>query len=217
MQAIRVLLADDHTLVREGLRALLERIPGVEVVAEAGNGREALRLIETHRPHVALMDIMMPELNGLDATARATYRFPDTRIIILSMNTDKEFVLQALHSGASGYLLKNISAAELEQAMTSVMRGEIYLSPGISRHVVEASLRHNGVAQGAARRLTPRLREVLQLIAEGHSTKSIAKTLGVSVKTPESYRGDVMDALDIRDIAGLTRYAIRMGLVSPDD
>lgn len=217
MRAIRVLLADDHTLVRAGLRVLLERIPGVEVIAEAGNGREALRLIEAHRPHLALMDIMMPELNGLDATARATHKFPETRIIILSMNANKEFVLQALHAGASGYLLKNISAAELEQAVNAVLRGEVYLSPGISRHVVEATRHQHVATNGSIEKLTPRQREVLQLIAEGHSTKSIAKTLGISVKSAESYRGDVMDALDIRDVAGLTRYAIRTGLISPDD
>jgi DNA-binding NarL/FixJ family response regulator len=216
MKPIRILLVDDHELVRAGLRALLEKISEVEIVGEAGNGREALRLIETLNPDLALMDIMMPELNGLDATARATSKFPHTRIIILSMNVTQEVVLQTLQAGAGGYLLKNISPAELEMAIRAVMRGEMFLSSAISQQVVEACLKRAASPTQTRETLTPRQRETLQLIAEGNSTKQIAYKLGISVKTAESHRTDLMEATDIHDIAGLTRYAIRMGLVTPD-
>lgn len=214
MRPIRILLVDDHALVRAGLRALLEKISGVEIIGEAGNGREALGLIEALRPELVLMDIMMPELNGLDATARAISKFPDSRIIILSMNVTQDVVLQTLQAGASGYLLKNISPTELELAIRAVMRGEMYLSSLISQHVVEACLKRT--ASPSRDMLTPRQREILQLIAEGNSTKQIAAKLDISVKTAESHRSDLMDAIDVHDIAGLTRYAIRMGLIMPD-
>ena len=216
MKPIRILLVDDHDLVRAGLRALLEKISGIEIVGEVGNGREALRLIETLSPQLVLMDIMMPELNGLDATARATSKFPDTRIIILSMNVTQEVVLETLQAGAAGYLLKNISPTELELAIMAVMRGEMYLSSAISQQVVEACLKRTSAPQQTRDSLTPRQRETLQLIAEGNSTKQIAYKLGISVKTAESHRTDLMEALDIHDIAGLTRYAIRIGLITPD-
>ncbi len=216
MKPIRILLVDDHALVRAGLRALLEKITGVEIVGEAGNGREALSQIEQLHPELVLMDIMMPELNGLDATARAISKFPDTRIIILSMNVTHEVVLQTLQAGASGYLLKNISPTELELAIKAVMRGEMYLSSVISQQVIEACLKRNATPSQTREMLTPRQREILQLIAEGNSTKQIAYKLDISVKTAESHRTDLMDALDIHDIAGLTRYAIRMGLIAPD-
>ena len=216
MKPIRILLVDDHSLVRAGLHALLEKITGVEIVGEAGNGREALTLIESLHPDLVLMDIMMPELNGLDATARAINKFPDTRVIILSMNVTQDVVLQTLQAGASGYLLKNISPTELELAIRAVTRGEMYLSSAISQHVIEACLKQNSSPTQARQTLTPRQREILQLIAEGNSTKQIAYKLDISVKTAESHRSDLMEALDIHDIAGLTRYAIRMGLVTPD-
>lgn len=216
MKPIRILLVDDHHLVRAGLRALLEKISGVEIVGEAENGREALQQIERLQPDLALMDIMMPELNGLDATARATSKFPLTRIIILSMNVTQEFVMQTLQAGASGYLLKNISPAELDLAIKAVVRGEMYLSSAISQYVVDACLKRTTSPQHAQVSLTPRQREILQLIAEGNSTKMIAAKLGISVKTAETHRTDLMEAVDIHDIAGLTRYAIRMGLVSPE-
>ena len=219
MKPIRVLLADDHALVRAGLRAILEKMADVEVVAEAGDGREALRLIEVHRPDVVLMDIMMPELNGLDATARAACKFPSTRVVILSMTAGQEFVLQALQSGAAGYLLKSVDPQELEMAVRAATRGEIYLCSAISRHVVDACLAKSRATQGdegCEPKLTPRQREVLQLIAEGGTTKSIAKKLDLSVKTVESYRAELMEALDIHDVASLTRYAIRVGLITPD-
>lgn len=215
VNSIRVLLVDDHSLVRAGLRALLERIPGIEVVGEAGNGREALQKIAELSPHVVLMDVLMPELNGLDAAARAVSRFPGIRILILSMNAGQEFVVQALQSGAAGYLLKNVSPTELELAIQKVANGETYFSSAIAQQVVEACLNSNGTPTTSLQRLTQRQREILQLIAEGNSTKQIAHKLSVSVKTVETHRADLMSALSIHDVAGLTRYAIRVGLVSP--
>jgi DNA-binding NarL/FixJ family response regulator len=216
MKTIRILLADDHDLFRAGIRALLEDLVGIEVVAEAGNGREALRLCKAHQPDVALMDIMMPELNGLDATARLAMISPGTRTIILSMNAHEEYVLQALRAGAVGYLLKNISPTELEQAIRTVVRGETYLSPAISKHLIAAYLQRVGGEISSLERLTPRQREVLQLIAEGNTTKAIARKLDIGTKTVETHRAQLMEALEIHDIAGLVRYAIRMGVITPD-
>jgi DNA-binding NarL/FixJ family response regulator len=219
MKPTRVLLADDHDLFRAGIRALLQNLAGIEIVAEAGNGRETLCLCHEHHPNVVLMDIMMPELNGLDATARLAAISPNTRSIILSINANEEYVLQALRSGAAGYLLKNINPSELEQAIRAVARGETFLSPAISKHVIAAYLQRVGGDDGeisSFERLTPRQRETLQLIAEGHTTKQIARKLELSVKTVEMHRTQLMEALGIHDIAGLVRYAIRMGVVSPD-
>jgi DNA-binding NarL/FixJ family response regulator len=214
MSAIRVLLADDHTLVRVGFRTLLESLPDVNVVAEASDGREALRRIDEHRPDVILMDIAMPGLNGLEATARATEAFPHCRVIVLSMHLNEEYVLQALRAGAAGYLLKDSGLAELEIAVRAVARGETYLSPPVSKQVIADYVQRIGGEAGPFERLTPRQREVLQLIAEGHTTPGIAHQLGVSVKTIETHRGQLMERLDIHDIAGLVRYAIRVGLAS---
>jgi DNA-binding NarL/FixJ family response regulator len=216
MRPIRILLADDHSLFRAGLHALLEKIPEFEIVAEANDGRQALRLIQEKRPDVVLMDIMMPELNGLEATARVASKFPGTRVIILSMSADQEFVMQGLQAGAVGYLLKNVTPEELELAIRAASRGETYLCSGISRHVIDGCLARSKAAASAPRQLTPRQREVLQLIAEGSTTKDIARKLGIAVKTAESYRAELMEALDIHDVAGLTRYAIRTGLITPD-
>jgi DNA-binding NarL/FixJ family response regulator len=222
MKTIRVLVADDHALVRAGFRSLLQGIPGVEIVAEAGDGREALRLIEAHQPNLVLMDIAMPGLNGLEAAARVADQFPYVRVIILSMHANEEYVLQALQAGAAGYLLKDANTAELELAVSAVARGETYLCPQVSKQVIADYLQRLdqageiGLETGPNARLTPRQREVLQLIAEGHTTQQIARILGVSVKTAETHRAQLMDRLDIHDIAGLVRYAIRMGLVSPD-
>ena len=213
---IRVLLADDHALVRAGLSALLKGIAGVEVVAEAGDGREALALIAKHRPHVVLMDIAMPGLNGLEAAARAKKDFPGVRIMVLSMHVNEEYVLQALRAGAAGYLLKGASLQELEMAISAVARGETYLSPAMSKHVVEDYVRLVGGEASASERLTPRQREILQLIAEGSTTKEIAAKLTLSVKTVETHRTQLMERLDIHDIAGLVRYAVRIGLVTPE-
>jgi DNA-binding NarL/FixJ family response regulator len=217
MPAIRVLLVDDHNLFRAGIRSLLLTVEGVEVVAEAGDGREGIRLIETHHPDVVLMDIMMPGLNGLDAVARVTRICPATRVIMLSMNAGEDSVLQTLRAGAAGYLVKTADPAELELAIRAVVRGETFLSSAISQHVVAACLGRLGREQTSLERLTPRQREVLQLIAEGHRTKEVAKKLGISPKTAEAYRGELMKTLDIHDVASLTRYAIRIGLVAVGD
>ncbi len=216
MKPIRVLLADDHALVRAGFRALLQSLPDMEVVAEAGDGREALRLISLHQPDVILMDIGMPGLNGLEAAAQIIQESPQVRIIILSMHAHEEYVLRALRTGAAGYLLKDAGTTELELAVRAVMRGEMYLSPAISKHVIAEYVQRIGSQPNSLEQLTPRQREILQLIAEGQTTKEIARILNLSVKTVETYRTQLMDRLDIHDIAGLVRYAIRMGLISPD-
>jgi DNA-binding NarL/FixJ family response regulator len=213
---IRVLLADDHTLFRAGIRALLKTLSEVEVVAEAADGREALRLIATHRPDVVLMDIMMPSLNGLDAAARIGRAFPRTRVVMLSMNADEDSVLKAIRAGAVGYLVKTADPAELELAVRAVARGEKFLSSAVSQHVLAACLKRVDQEQTSLERLTLRQREVLQLIAEGHTTKEIANKLSIGARTAEAYRADLMKALEIHDIASLTRYAIRAGLVSLD-
>jgi DNA-binding NarL/FixJ family response regulator len=216
MPKIRVLLADDHKLFRAGIRALLQTLDDIEVVAEAGDGRDALRLAAAHRPDVVLMDIMMPNLNGLDAAARIAHAYPHTRVIMLSMSADEDSVLKTLRAGAVGYLVKTADPAELELAIRAAMRGEKFLSSAVSEHVVSVCLNRLDKEQTSLERLTPRQREVLQLVAESHTTKDIARRLDISVKTAEAYRGELMRALDIHDIASLTRYAIRAGLVSLD-
>lgn len=216
MRPIRILLVDDHQLVRAGIQALLRDLAGVEIVGEASDGREALRLIAAHHPDVVLMDIMMPGMNGLEATARMVKDYPRTRVIILSVNASEEYVLQALRAGAAGYLLKNITPAELETAIRAVARGERYLTTAVSRHVIDAYLERVGPEASSLDRLTPRQREVLQLVAEGATTKEVGRKLGVSVKTAEMHRSQLMDALGIHDVAGLVRYAIRMGVIAPD-
>ena len=213
---IRVLLTDDHKLFRAGIRAVLQTLGDVEVVAEAADGREALRLVAAHRPDVILMDILMPSLNGLDAAARMARASPDTRVIMLSMNADEDSVLKALRAGAVGYLVKTADPAELELAIRTAVRGGKFLSSAVSERVIDACLRRVDKEQTSLERLTPRQREVLQLVAEGHTTKNIARKLDIGVKTAEAYRGELMKALDIHDIASLTRYAIRAGLVSVD-
>jgi DNA-binding NarL/FixJ family response regulator len=216
MPKIRVLLADDHKLFRAGIRSLLQTLDDFEVVAEAADGRDALRLAAAHRPDVVLMDIMMPNLNGLDAAARVVRAYPHTRVIMLSMSADEDSVLKTLRAGAVGYLVKTADPAELELAIRAAMRGEKFLSSAVSEHVVSVCLNRLDKEQSSLERLTPRQREVLQLVAEGHTTKDIAKRLEISTKTAEAYRGELMRALDIHDIASLTRYAIRAGLVSLD-
>ncbi len=224
MTPIRVLLADDHTLVRAGIRSLLEPLAGIEIVAEAEDGREALRLIETHQPDVVLMDIAMKGMSGLEAAARVTKEFPKVRVIILSMHASEEYVMQALHAGAVGYLLKDSGTPELELAIRAVARGESYLTPVVSKSVIQDYRRRVGDEIGKRvsvdsphEKLTPRQREVLQLIDEGRTTQETARTLPVSIKTVETHRAQLMARLDLHDVAGLVRYAIRMGLVDPDD
>lgn len=215
MPALRVLLADDHALVRAGMRSLLRDIEGVEVVGEAADGVQALALAERERPDVVLLDIAMKGMNGLEAAARLRELHPGIKVIILSMHAGEEYVLQALRAGAAAYLIKDSATAELELALRSVMRGETYLSPAISRQVVEGYVQRVGAGAGEDP-LTPRQREVLKRIAEGRSTKEIAFDLGLSVKTVETHRAQLMERLGIRDIAGLVRYAMRSGLVPPE-
>ena len=219
MSKVRVVLADDHTLVRGGIRALLESIPDVEVVAESGDGREALELIGRHEPEVALLDIGMPGMNGLEVARQAAKECPRTKVVILSMHADPAYVKQALQAGVAGYLLKGAAVNELPLALQSVMRGETYLTPKVSQSVVQGFLREGPVEHDeptAQEGLTRRQREILQLIAEGKSTKEIASILDVSVKTVETHRMRLMDRLGIHDVPGLVRFAIRAGIVSPD-
>ena len=215
MSRIRVLLADDHTLVRAGIRSLLESVPGVEVVEETGDGREALDAIAKHRPDVALIDITMPGLNGLEVAKRIPQESPRTRVIVLSMHADPSYVRQALRAGVAGYLLKGAAVSELPLALAAVMRGETYLTPKVSQTVVQELLREGGTEPDPLHGLTQRQREILQLIAEGCTTKEIAQRLEVSVKTVETHRQRLMDRLGIRDVPGLVRFAIRAGLIEP--
>jgi DNA-binding NarL/FixJ family response regulator len=207
------LLADDHALVRAGIRALLNTIEGVEVIAEAGDGREALRLIKELRPDIALLDITMPDLSGLEVLKESKKEFPDLRVIILTVHEAGEYAMEALRAGAAGYLPKSAAANELQVAIKIVSRGETYVSGEVSRKtLLEFSKGVTEQTQLLAG-LTPRQREILTLIAEGHSTKDIARRLNISVKTVESHRAQLMERLDIHDVAGLVRYAIKKGLV----
>ncbi len=216
MNPIRVLLADDHALVRAGIRALAQNLAGIEIVAEAVDGRDALTLVATHQPDIVLMDISMGGLNGLEATARIAKDFPSIRVVILSAHANEEYVWQALRAGAAGYLLKDAGTAELELALNAVARGETYLSPAVSKHVVADYVRRVGGEPRTLELLTPRQREILQLVAEGQTTKEIARLLHISVKTVETHRMQIMERLDIHDVAGLVKYAIRTGLIQAD-
>jgi DNA-binding NarL/FixJ family response regulator len=209
---IRVLLADDHVLVREGLRALLAKEADIQVVAEAGDGREAIRVARETRPDVAAMDLSMPLLNGLEAARQmATWDRPPG-VILLTVHAEDRYVLEAIRAGVRGYVLKKQAAADLVRAIREVSGGGVYLSPGISAAVIEAVRSPQAPMEGP---LTAREREVLQLVAEGKTTKEIAVLLGVSVKTADAHRTRLMQKLDIHDIAGLTRYAIRQGIIQP--
>jgi DNA-binding NarL/FixJ family response regulator len=215
MAPLRILLVDDHALVRAGMRSLLRDLPEVEVVAEAADGAEALAAAERVRPDVVLMDIAMKGMNGLEAAARMRERLPGVKVVILSMHTSEEYVLLALRAGAAAYLIKDSATSELELALKCVMRGETYLSPAISRQVVDGYVQRVGAGAGPDP-LTPRQRDVLKRIAEGRSTKEIAYDLNLSVKTVETHRAQIMERLGIRDVAGLVRYAMRTGLIPPE-
>jgi DNA-binding NarL/FixJ family response regulator len=204
MSNLRILVADDHALVRSEMRALIAGLPDVEVVAETGNGDDALRLIGQERPDVALIDISMPGLNGLEVAGRAGKEHPATRIVMLSMHADDEFVRRALVAGAVGYLLKDTVHHELEPALRAILRGEIWLSPEVAKA-------GNAVASGEA--LTDGQREVLKLIAEGLSTQEIASRLRQSAASINATRSELMRKLGIPGTAGLVRYAVRMGMV----
>lgn len=218
----RILLADDHALVRAGIRMLIEGIPGFRVVAETGDGQDAVKQARQIMPDIVLMDLAMPGLNGLDAIARIVKECPTIRVVALSMHTAENYVLEALRLGAAGYVVKDAAVEELEQALNAVSAGESFLSPAVSRHVLQGYLR---LAKGetapepraSIEQLTPRQREILQLIAEGRSTRDIAEQLSISIKTVETHRSQIMQRLDIHDVAGLTRYAIRAGLIEAEN
>src|SRR5215475_1222414 len=213
---IRVLLADDHKLVRAGFRAMLDSLGGMEIVGETGDGREALELIRTQHPDVALLDITMPGLTGIEVAMRVVYEAPNVRVIILSMHTSEDYIARAVRAGVSGYLLKNADPVELELALRAAMNQEMYFSPTVSKQLVEDYARRLSAETGTGEVLTPRQREILQLIAEGNATKDIATTLDLSVKTVETHRKDLMERLGIHDIPGLVRYAIRQGIIKAD-
>ena len=209
--ALRILLADDHCIVRQGLRALLER-SGFEVVGEAADGQEAVTLAESLHPDVAVLDLTMPVLNGLDAGRQILQRKPAPAVMLLTMHTEEHHVAAAMRAGFRGYLLKTQAAEDLVRAIRDVVRGQIFLSSAVSRVVID------GYVSGAAapcEALAPRERQVLQLVAEGNTSKEIASQLGLSVKTVDSYRARVMEKLDVHETAGLVRYAIRHGVIEP--
>ena len=208
---LHILLADDHAIVREGLKSLLQSA-GYHVVGLAADGRAAARLARQLRPDVMVVDIGMPLLNGVGCAAAVKRDSPDTRVIALTLHDEDHYVLEALRAGVRGYVMKSQAMADLVTAIDQVSRGSIYLSPGISPAVLEAFLKGEG---RVGNRLTPREREVLQLVAEGKRSKEVADALGISVKTAETHRANVMDKLSIHDTAGLVRYAIKVGLVSP--
>jgi len=212
--SIRVLLVDDHALVRAGIHSLLEEVESLEVVAETGDGRQALELIERLRPDVVLLDLGMAGLSGFEVLKVSREKFPEVRVIVITVHEEEEYAFHALRSGAAGYLPKTAAVAELRLAIDHVMGGKKYLSPNIVQRAAIDSSGHAREGQKTVADLTPRQREVLILIAEGHTTKEVARMLNISVKTVESHRGQLMDRLNIHDIAGLVRYAIKFGLVS---
>lgn len=214
VKPIRLILADDHTLVRAGIRALLEKLSGAEVVGEASDGREVLSLVKRHRPDVVLLDIAMPGLNGLEAAAALAKDFPDVRVIILSMHNNEEYYWRALRAGVAGYLLKQAATAELETALQRVVHGEIYLSQEISARILKKFPWHGlKDPKSPFEQLTGRQREILQLIAEGQNTKGIAEILKISPKTVEYHRMKLMEGLNVHDIPGLVRFALRVGVI----
>jgi DNA-binding NarL/FixJ family response regulator len=209
-QPLRVLLVDDHHLVRAGLRSLLDAMPGVQVVAEAADGASALLLVFEHQPDMVLTDIAMPEGGGMGLLRAIRARDPGCKVVLLSMYDHDEYVAEAIRLGASGYLVKSGAAEELGQALQTVARGDVYLSPRVAAKLTQAF----GTGQPT---LTERQTEVLRLIARGQSSKEVARALNLSVKTVETHRSQIMDRLGIRDLAGLVRYAVRRGLVDPDE
>ncbi len=241
MSPLRMLLAEDHVLMRAGLRLLLEQMNEVTVVAEASDGVEALHLLTLHRPDIAVLDIAMPLLTGLEVAARVQVELPEVRVIILSMYATGSYVQQALRAGAKGYLLKDAAPVELALAVRAVAGGEIYLSSAVTSQMVQQFVQGPDVQRVADRRslaqvgvvqqfvqgpdvqrpgleqLTPRQRTILRQIAEGQTTQEIARTLQISAKTVEGHRAQLMERLDIREVAGLVRFAIRMGLIDHND
>jgi len=213
-ERIRVLLVDDHALVRAGIRALIEMIESVDVVGEAGNGAEALRSIEKLNPHIVLLDITMPDMNGLEVLQRITSRFAGVRVIILTMHEAREYAVQALHFGAAGFIPKSAAAAELKDAIEMIMQGKTYVSAQTPQQTAAHVVLNDDKQRELLDRLTPRQREILVRIAEGQSTKEIARALEISVKTVESHRSQLTERLSIHDVAGLVRFAIKAGLIN---
>lgn len=214
MTAIRVVLADDHTLVRAGIRTLLESIAEVEVVGEASDGGEALRLVRQHQPDLVLLDIGMKEMDGLQTAAAVARELPKVRIVMLSMHSTADIVEQALRAGASAYLVKDAATTELELAVHAVMRGDIYLSPAVSRQMVAGYVRGDDPRHVVGDVLTTRQRDVLQMIGAGKSTKEIARDLAISAKTVEAHRSQLMEKLGVRNVAQLMMEAVKRGLIS---
>lgn len=219
MKKIRLLLAEDHTIVREGLRSLIDSSEDMEVVGEVGDGREALKKVEEIELDIVLMDIRMPGLNGIEATRQIKKHFPDVKVLILSMHPDDEYVLEALRAGASGYILKQAAHEELFTAIRAVYRNDVFLSPSVSKKVVETYIQSNKsviMELSVLEKLTPREREVLQLIAEGKSSKEISSLLFISPSTVETHKAHLKEKLGLRKTADLIRYAYRKGITGPD-
>ena len=215
MSRIRILLADDHTVVRQGLRKVLEERPDWEVVAEAGDGREAVRLAEQHKPDVAILDVAMPLLNGIESTRQITRRLPNTRVLVLSMHADEAYVAQILQAGATGYLLKDSADVDLLQAVSEVAQGKSFFSPAIARVMLDDYVRQLA-EKGITDRyesLSEREREIFQLIAEAKTNKEIASLLNVSPSTVETHRAHIMEKLDLHSAAEIVLYAVRRGVI----
>lgn len=211
---IRILVAAQHALVRAGIRALVEQIPEVEVVAEAGEGQEILQLIKEHHPDILLLDVILPSVTAVESLKEMVEKFPKVRVIVLTLQENQEYAIQAFRSGAAGYISKNAASAELEKAIKSVASGESYLGSELSQMAV---LKYLKDPRAILSELTARQREVLKMIADGQATKEIAQRLSISVKTVETHRAQIMDRLDIHDVVGLVRYALRIGLVNLDE
>jgi len=218
-KSLTILLADDHTVVRQGLAKLIESEPGLEVICEASNGREAVRKVETFKPDVVLIDIAMPQLNGIEAIRQIKKLRPSTKIIILSMHSHERFISEALELGASGYLLKNSTATDIIHAIKAALEGGTFLSPAISRHVVSSYLslkKGQASQQDLYSTLTNREREIFQMVAEGRSTREISDILCVSVSTVKAHRANIMDKLNMKNLSQLIQFAIGLGLVEID-
>ncbi len=213
---IRILLADDHTIIRSGLRLLLEQQPDFKVVAEASDGREAVELVSKHHPGIAVLDIGMPQLNGIEATQQITSKEPQTHVVILSMHADESYVLRALKAGASGYILKNSAEADLIRAVRSVADGKSFFSPAISKMLLEDYVRQlrDKHVEDSYDLLTPREREILQLLAEGRTNKEVANLLNLSVYTVDAHRGNILQKLNLHSVPELILYAVRKGIIS---
>lgn len=211
--SIEILLAEDHTIVRKGLLSLLEAEPDMHVIGEAENGRETVEKVIELEPDIVVMDISMPKLNGLDATRHIKKQCPDIKILVLTMHSNEEYIFEILKAGASGYVLKKAAPTELITAIKAVYRGEIFLSPGVSKTVVQEYLTKAAKDKAPTSLLTEREREILQLIAEGHSNREIAQMLHISTKTVDTHRTHIIEKCDLHSTAELTRYAIRIGLV----